>query len=426
MTFEKTLGDIAEIIMGQSPAGDTCNDVGEGTPLLNGPTEFGHKHPSPVQFTTDAKKVSLPNDLLFCVRGSTTGKMNWADRQYAIGRGLAAIRGKNGYPNTFIRSVIEVNLDSLLNQATGSTFPNVSRDLISSLSIPNISKESAQKIASVVEPIEENITLLRNTNSTLEAIAQALFKSWFIDFDPVRAKQEGRKPEGMDETTAAFFPDSFESGNLCDMPKGWRVGTLTELTSFQNGYAFKGKDWTESGHPVVKIGNVKPRLISLDGCSFVGPQTVNGLDRFKLHRGDLLVGMTGYVGETGLVAEVSPIAYLNQRVGRFSTKEGLSDIGFIYCLVRSKEFKTFAENKAHGSAQANVSGDDLLKFPTVIPNAKILSSFNLIIYPLIDAIISNYEKERTLFDLRITLLPRLISGQLRLPDAADQIEVALA
>ena len=92
MTFEKTLGDIAEIIMGQSPAGDTCNDVGEGTPLLNGPTEFGHKHPSPVQFTTDAKKVSLPNDLLFCVRGSTTGKMNWADRQYAIWHAWAGIR----------------------------------------------------------------------------------------------------------------------------------------------------------------------------------------------------------------------------------------------------------------------------------------------------------------------------------------------
>jgi type I restriction enzyme S subunit len=226
MSSERFLSDIAEIVMGQSPSGDTCNEQGIGVPLLNGPTEFGNKHPQPVQFTTDAKKTAIAGDLLFCVRGSTTGRMNWADQQYAIGRGLAAIRGKNGYPNSFVRAVIEANLDNLLVQATGSTFPNVSRDLISALPIQSLDQESAQVIASIVEPLDDRITLLRETNATLEAIAQALFKSWFVDFDPVHAKAQGTKPEGMDEQTAALFPDSFEESELGMVPAGWEVGTF--------------------------------------------------------------------------------------------------------------------------------------------------------------------------------------------------------
>ena len=218
MSSERHLSDMAEIVMGQSPTGETCNEQGDGIPLLNGPTEFGDQHPRPVQFTTDAKKLAIVGDLLFCVRGSTTGRMNWADQQYAIGRGLAAIRGKDGYPNSFVRAVIETNLESLLVQATGSTFPNVSRDLISARPAPDLDQANAKVIASIVEPIDDRITLLRETNTTLEAIAQALFKSWFVDFDPVHAKMQGLAPEGMDEDTAALFPDSFEESELGVLP----------------------------------------------------------------------------------------------------------------------------------------------------------------------------------------------------------------
>src|SRR5690606_36252696 len=91
----KTLSDVCDIVMGQSPAGEMCNTSGVGIPLLNGPTEYGPHHPTPVQFTTDARKFAKAGDLLFCVRGSTTGRMNWADRDYAIGRGVAAIRHKS-------------------------------------------------------------------------------------------------------------------------------------------------------------------------------------------------------------------------------------------------------------------------------------------------------------------------------------------
>ena len=109
------LRDIAEIVMGQSPKGDSCNQSGIGIPLLNGPTEFGNYHPIPVQFTTEAKKCAKTGDLLFCVRGSTTGRMNWADQKYAIGRGIAALHHREGIEyQPYLEGVIEYIYSNLI------------------------------------------------------------------------------------------------------------------------------------------------------------------------------------------------------------------------------------------------------------------------------------------------------------------------
>jgi predicted nucleotidyltransferase len=205
------LGEIAEIIMGQSPAGEMCNEIGAGLPLLNGPTEFGLFHPNPVQYTTDPKKFSALGDLLFCVRGSTTGRMNWADQQYAIGRGLAAIRHKNGKDyQSFLKGIIDYYLPVLLAEATGSTFPNVSSQQLNKLSIEVPPLRTQRLIAAILSALDEKIELNRQTNATLEAIAQAIFKEWFVDFSFPGATGEMVESElGM-------------------IPKGWEVMTLSE------------------------------------------------------------------------------------------------------------------------------------------------------------------------------------------------------
>lgn len=123
--------EVATVIMGQSPEGVDCNNEEIGDPLLNGPTEFGFYSPTPVQWTTNGKKYCVDGDLLFCVRGSTTGRMNWANQSYAIGRGLAAIRHKMDISlNWFIKAMIDNSLQEILAAATGSTFPNVGKDLL--------------------------------------------------------------------------------------------------------------------------------------------------------------------------------------------------------------------------------------------------------------------------------------------------------
>ena len=135
---DETLADVAEIIMGQSPPGSTVSAEGV-VPLLNGPTDFGASHPTPTQYTSGGRKFAEPGDLLFCVRGSTTGKMNWADRQYAIGRGIAAIRHRvDTSLQPLVRAVLEHELVGLLAQATGSTFPNVSAKQLSGLRWPEL------------------------------------------------------------------------------------------------------------------------------------------------------------------------------------------------------------------------------------------------------------------------------------------------
>ncbi|MFQ9224897.1 MAG: restriction endonuclease subunit S [Lachnospira pectinoschiza] len=128
--------DIAAITMGQSPQGDDCNNNGVGEPLLNGPTEFGFYSPSPMQWTTNGKKHCVEGDLLFCVRGSTTGRMNWANQSYAIGRGLAAIHHKSDCTlNWFVKAMIDNSLQEILSAATGSTFPNVGKDLLNGFQV---------------------------------------------------------------------------------------------------------------------------------------------------------------------------------------------------------------------------------------------------------------------------------------------------
>ena len=330
------------------------------------------------------------------------------------------------------------------NFISGAAIPRVVLRDFKRAEIRLPSLDVQRRIAGVLQSIDSKIDLNRRVNQTLEAMAQAIFQSWFVEFDPVKAKiaakQEGRDPLRAAMTavsgkadaeldalppeqyeqlaaTAALFPDEMEESEVGEVPKGWSVGTLSNFASFQNGYAFKTKDWTDSGHPVVKIGNVKPGIIDLSGCSLVAHETVNGLDRFALKKGDLLVGMTGYVGETGLVPALYSVAYLNQRVGRISTVNGVSDIGYPFCLVRDPAYKAYAESKAHGSAQANVSGKDLMDYQAVVPDAGVLKIFNAQVAKIINALLSYHEENQSLAALRDTLLPKLLSGELLVADA---------
>lgn len=159
--------DVAAIVMGQSPEGDYVNRENDGEPLLNGPTEFGLFSPTPVQWTSTPKKMCEPGDVLFCVRGSTTGRMNFANQKYAIGRGLAAIRAKKKYYHWCIKLVLEKYMQEILASATGSTFPNVSSDMISKLKIV-VPDDEAMKINALAgEKLIELIGLKSNENQTL-------------------------------------------------------------------------------------------------------------------------------------------------------------------------------------------------------------------------------------------------------------------
>ena len=415
MSSEIALSSICEIVMGQSPAGEACNKNGEGLPLLNGPTEFGSKHPKPVQYTTDPRKFAEPNDLLFCVRGST-GRMNWADQKYAIGRGLAAIRGKNGYPNSFVKAVLETKLEELLQWATGSTFPNVGKDMLGGLKIPNRTATAAAVVSSVIDPIDDRITLLRETNKTLEAIAQAIFKSWFIDFDPVRAKMEGRTPAGMDEETAALFPDELVESELGLVPKGWDARTVGDVIDAVGGATPDTKNldyWEPAEHhwtsPKDLSGINDPVLLSTErrisstGLSKIG----SGL----LPSGTLLMSSRAPIGYLA-IADM-PVA-INQGYIAMPPSGQLSPLYMLrWCQANMEGIK----GRANGSTFMEISKKAFRPIPILVPNPKLHDVFEETCGTLFDRLVLNSKQAKTLAEIRDALLPRLISGKLQALDS---------
>ena len=173
-----TLDSIARIVMGQSPPGDTYNSLGNGMPMLNGPTEFTERHPIPVQYTNHITKVSEAGDILFCVRGSSTGRMNIADREYCIGRGLAAIRAKKGGSTGFIHYILQSLADEVLRKARdmGSTFPNVnSKELsLKPIVVPPLSEQ--QRIAEILSTVDEKLEVLQDKKQQYQELKKGLMQ----------------------------------------------------------------------------------------------------------------------------------------------------------------------------------------------------------------------------------------------------------
>lgn len=167
------LGDLAEIVMGQSPDGSTYNKTGDGSPLLNGPTEFGDDHPTPAQWTTNPKKFCQPDDLLICVRGNTTGRMNRANRVYALGRGVAAVRGRKGKGHTrFIRHAIHYRLATLLAGSERSTFPNIGKEDIAGFEIFAPADPGVQERFAV--ECDAKLSQVRSLHAAVERQAEAI------------------------------------------------------------------------------------------------------------------------------------------------------------------------------------------------------------------------------------------------------------
>jgi type I restriction enzyme S subunit len=310
-----------------------------------------------------------------------------------IARAVAMIRPKEPELSRWIAFVLHSpQAQHQLGVAANTTVQTtINLKDLRQLQIPFPNSSIRMAVCEILGALDDRIDNLRQTNATLEAIAAALFKSWFVDFD-------GIAPEDMQESELGLIP------------KGWRVGTLGDFANVKNGYAFKSGDWTEDGVPVVKIGSVKPAFVDLNQVSFVSELLAEQKEAFRLKVGDMLVGLTGYVGETGLVPPTDNPPMLNQRVGKFEPKNGLD--AFVFACVRMPDFKKFCESKAHGSAQANVSTADLLQFSLIDPGVKVINKFCEIACSLFNEMLENQGQIQTLATLRDILLPRLISGQL--------------
>lgn len=175
------LSDLAVVTMGQSPNGTSYNEEGIGVPLLNGPTEFGDRHPVEKQWTTQPTKMCQKDDILFCVRGATAGKMNIADKEYCIGRGLAAIRPKFKDSHGFIYLYLLMMNKYLQSTSNGSTFINISKDQLNNLPYLKVDQVTQSNFSDIYYKIEEQKALVKKAIEETQTLFDSLMAEYFED-----------------------------------------------------------------------------------------------------------------------------------------------------------------------------------------------------------------------------------------------------
>ena len=286
---------------------------------------------------------------------------------------------------------------NLHSMNTDSAVPGLNRDNAHALEVrvPPISEQ--KEIADFLQQLDDRITLLRETNTTLDAIAQALFKSWFVDFDPVHAKMQGRTPEGMDEATATLFPDSFEESELGPVPKGWGVGKLFEIASLKGGKMLDKAYFTENGeHPV------------FGGAGVMGYSGLSNAEGFVITVGRVGANCGQYFWHQGK-------AWVNNNASLVSPSNP-DHSSWLFLWLKSVDMDLIKK----GAAQPFVSNGDISELKIVLPPYQIIENFVQSIDPIFQRLSSITNQIKSLESLRDTLLPRLISGQLSLAEAATE------
>lgn len=405
------LGEITDLIMGQSPKGETTNNEGIGYPLLNGPTEFGYSNPIPIQFTSDAKKLSEVNDLLFCVRGSTTGRMNFSDQVYAIGRGIGVFRGKNGYSTKYVKYLIDLYLDRLLSISTGSTFPNLSKTDILGFELQSCDADESNSIAAILSSLDDKIELNLQMNKTLEEMAMTLYKHWFVDFGPF-------KDGNFIESELGLIPEGWEVKSIGDIIVNLSKGTTPRQTDV---------DQLETSVPFLKVKDISDSgLISESNLELI-PRSVHEkqLKRSILKENDILLSIAGTIGRVSIVPQSLSDSNCNQALAFIRLKPELKMLSQVYYFFKSPEVQLKIESSIVQGVQANVSLTVLKDLKIVVSPNSSTHRFNEIVDPLFNQIIRNRVENQTLTTLRDTLLPKLISGEVRVKDAEQTVAQAL-
>ncbi|WP_421338529.1 restriction endonuclease subunit S [Aeromonas veronii] len=358
----------------------------------------------------------LDGDILMAMTGATVGKagrFRLTEPAY-LNQRVARISAKKGHLfDDFLYAVVSLpGFDNLIEGASaGSAQANISAAGIGSVVIPKLSDSEQIQIGCIARMLDDRMALLRETNATLEAIAQALFKSWFVDFDPVHARARGEQPAGLAPELAALFPDSFEESALGLVPKGWKYVSLKEATDI-----FDSKRIPLAGQERAKRKGPYPYYGAAALMDWVDDYIFDGVY--------LLMGEDGSVADASgypITQYVWGKIWVNNHAHVLQGRNGISTEHLMLALkgVNIQPFIT-------GAVQAKLSQSNMWRIQFLMPTQSVASAFADLISPMFAKIRANSEQAQTLANLRDTLLPRLISGQLRLPDAEAQLsEVGL-
>lgn len=379
-------------------------------------TELGLKN--------SATNLLNANDIIISARG-TVGAIAQLEKSMAFNQSCYGVRGRDGISDTsYIYYVLKNAVKRLKEVSHGAVFDTITKDTFELINVDIPSLVVQKKIVSLLGCLDDKIMLLQKTNQTLEAIAQVIFKSWFVDFDPVHAKQQGVECAGIDKATADLFPNSFVESELGLIPKEWRLGNIGEIANVIDCLHSKKPDLLEAGYIYLQLNNIKDDgTLDTKKLSYISEQDYKKwTSRIEVKEGDCIITNVGRVGAVCQIPNNFKGA-IGRNITAIRLKAAYPYPTFLIHLLLSPVIKKEIKNKTDSGTildALNVKSIPLLTF--IIPKNNILDRFEAVTRPLRFKVELNNNNIEELSNLRDSLLPRLMSGKLDLSNIEEQIE----
>ncbi len=373
----------------------------------------------------------MPKDtIIFVVRGMSLKKefrVGIAMRPMAFGQDCKAIVAKKWVDARYLANVLRAKapeIMGLVDEASHGT-GRLQTSALQRLSIPLPPLPEQRAIAHILGTLDDKIELNRRMNRTLEEMARALFQSWFVDFDPVRAKARGEAPPGLAPELAALFPDRLVETELGEAPEGWEVKTLGNVAEVVKGRSYRSSDLQDSDTALVTLksfqrgGGYRPDGLKAYTGTYLSNQVIKP--------GELIVAYTDVTLQADVIGK--PALVRNDQA--FRTLVASLDVGivrpkrpevsgyYLYSLLLTDRFQNHTYAHSNGSTVLHLGKNAVQSFEFLLPPHRILDTFHDAVWPMYQRIDGNEAENSNLESLRDTLLPKLMSGEVRVPEAAE-------
>ncbi|MDV5106222.1 restriction endonuclease subunit S [Clostridium perfringens] len=411
------LSNKVDLVMGQSPKSEFYNDKGIGMPFMQGRTTFGEKYHYINTWCTDIKRVGIKNSVLMSVR-APVGDVNIATEDICIGRGLASLNMKNKN-NEFLYYLLKNYSGLLISKESGTVFGSINKVGIEKLVLPFPSNSEQKAIAKILSDLDEKIEVNNKINKNLEEMAQAIFKQWFVDFEFPNEEGKPYKSSGGEMVES----------ELGMIPKGFKIGFLRDYVD-----NILGGDWGKENEQ----GNYKKEVFCLRGVDIpevrIGKKgslpkryiLEKNYNNKKLSSGDLVVEISGGspTQSTGRISYINNDILLRYEIGLVCTnfcraitlKNKKAMEYFYFCWDRIYNLGVFFQFENGTTGIKNLDVNTFLdKFKIVKPNIDLIEKFKGIVCDFNKTIQQNGIENERLEKLRDNLLPKLMSGEIRVP-----------
>ncbi|EGQ8105410.1 restriction endonuclease subunit S [Vibrio parahaemolyticus] len=369
-----------------------------------------------------AELTNCPENTIVIGRvGSYCGSVHFSKEKCWVSDNAISCSSKStGEEHFWFYVLTKLNLNQF---SSGSGQPLLNQATLNAVEceVPNNSSIRAL-IGDVLNDYDKKIKLNAATNETLEEMAQAIFKSWFVDFEPLKAKMNGEQPEGMDAATASLFPEKLVESELGLIPEGWEIQKTQDLFEVKDGTHDSPKK-AEEGHYLVTSKHITKGKIDTSSAYLISDADFDKVNqRSKVDTFDILLTMIGTVGEVVVVYD-NPVEFAIKNVGLFKTSQRPELVWLFYWHLQSFKMKHYLEVRMAGTTQQYLTLKTLRTIPVVLPSNELLVKFNEVMSPLMEKISDNHKQNQTLSNLRDTLLPKLLSGEIELGQAQELAEV---